>query len=107
MSSCGPHCVASNCHSRTRDPPRASRAGPLSLLGPLSRRLFERFGEATGNVETRLLGDLDESCRTGDVDLGQIIADDVESDHEQPLGRKLRSDAFRDLAITWRERPGY
>src|SRR5215468_5023732 len=77
----------------------------LKSLG-LLHCAFQRFGEACGNVEAGLLGDLDESCRTGDIDLGQIIADDVEADDEQPLGRKLRSDALRDLAIAPRQRTG-
>ena len=54
--------------------------------GARSRRLpdrgFQRVREASGDVETCLRRDFDETGRTRHVDLGQKIADDIEP-HDQ------------------------
>ena len=68
------------------------------------RQRDELVGERSGNVEAALRGDFDESCRTGDVDLGQEVADDVQADHEQPVGCEARSDALRDFPVAFRQR---
>src|SRR5438477_10550 len=67
---------------------------------PRSNKLFESVRKAIRDVEPGLLRDLNETGRTGDIDLGQEVADDIEADHEQSFGRQLGTDALGDLAIT-------
>src|SRR5262252_2486368 len=70
-------------------------------------RADQSVGEAARDVESGLLGDLDESRRTGDIDLGEIVADDVEADHQHAFRPEPRSDRLRDLAIARRDRARY
>src|SRR5439155_16665967 len=62
----------------------STRPSSARSLG-LGRRTHQRFGKAVRDVEPRLLGDFDETRRTGDVDLCQIVADDVEADDQQTV----------------------
>ena len=58
-----------------------------------------------GDVEAGLLGDLDEAGRARHVDLGQVVADDVEADDQQALGPQRRPERRGDLAVARRQRP--
>src|SRR5438105_15634060 len=73
-------------------PSRAILAERPGNAFALSTSLDQRFGKAARDVEPRLLGDLDESCGAGDVDLGEIVADHVKSDYEHPFGPQLGAD---------------
>src|SRR5690606_4572288 len=57
------------------------------------------------DVEAHLLTDLLEAGRAGDVDLGDVVADEVESDEQQPARGERRRERLADLAIARRQRP--
>src|SRR5215472_552451 len=86
--------------------------GPLAAIlaerprwTPLAAGADERIGEAARDVESGLLRDLDEARRAGDVHLGEVVADHVETDHEHAFCPQPAADAFGDLAIARRNRP--
>ena len=84
-------------------------ATSLRPVRPLARThaAFQRLREGVGDVEAGLLADLDKAGRTGDVDLGQVVAYHVEPDDEQTLGRERAPDRFGDLAVTRGKRARY
>src|SRR5690606_10428707 len=57
-------------------------------------------------VEARLFGNLDETGRACNVDFGEIVANDVEADHQQAPAGETFSHAPGDLAIALGERLG-
>ena len=69
-----------------------------------ARGSFERVDEHRRDVEARLIADFLKAGRTGDVDLGQAVADDVEPDQQQATGSERRADALGDLAVARRDR---
>src|SRR5690606_5056370 len=69
-------------------------------------RLLERRRKMGSHVETRLFGDLDETRWAGDVDLGDIIANDVQADQQQSALDQLRTDGLCDFAVARRELAG-
>src|SRR5690606_39617004 len=54
--------------------------------------LNEGLDETAGDVETRLLGDFDETGGAGDVDLGDVVADHVQADQQQAAFAQLPAD---------------
>ena len=70
-----------------------ANAQKSARAGSVVNKRFERVGKGSRDVEPGLLGDFDESGRAGDVYLGQEIAYDVESHHEQAFCCEFRSDA--------------
>jgi hypothetical protein len=78
---------------------------PSSVAHVLRDHALERLGERAGDVEARLLGNLDEAGRAGDVDLGEVRADDVEADDEEAGIPQLRRQRLGDLAVALGQRP--
>src|SRR5215471_11986890 len=52
---------------------------------------FERLDKAAADVEPRLLRDLHEAGWARHVDFGQVVADDIETDDQQPFRPELRA----------------
>jgi uncharacterized iron-regulated membrane protein len=73
--------------------------GPSTLVPRL-----ERVDEHRRHVETALLGDLLEAGRAGDVDLGQHVADDVQSHQQQPARSQRRAQRLCDFQVACRQR---
>src|SRR6185295_8596027 len=109
-------CAPRRCHwSR----PWISRAGGFILACAAARQalasrvstradaLFQRLRKGAGHVESGLLADLNKPGRTGHVDLGQVVADHVQPDDEQTLGRERTPYRLGDLAIARRKRTRY
>ena len=48
--------------------------------------------------------DLLHAGRAGHIDLGQVLANDVEADKIQPFAAQARPDEGADLAVTWSDR---
>src|SRR5678815_400516 len=60
---------------------------------------FQRVYHHARDVKASLIGDFLETGGTCHVDLGNVIADNVETDEKVPLRRKLRSERFGDLTV--------
>src|SRR5207302_3537024 len=67
---------------------------------------FQGVQEHPGDAESGLLGDLLKAGGAGDVDFGQVIADHVQADEEQPRSRELRPERVRDFRVSPRKRLG-
>ena len=67
----------------------------LSARGPG----FQRVDHHARDVKASLIGDFLETGGTRHVDLGNVIADNVETDEKVPLRRKLRPERFGDLSV--------
>ena len=75
----------------------------LSLLEQSTRSAavyHQYLREHRPDIVSGLLRDLDEAGRTGHVDFGQAVADDVEADDEEPLGPQPWPQSGGDLAVT-------
>src|SRR5262245_21207780 len=65
---------------------------------------FECFDKKPGDVEARLILDLAEAGRAGDVHFGQPVADHVEADEQQASFRDRGPDRRGDLAMARADR---
>src|SRR2546430_1682478 len=82
------------------------RMPTMLLARSVCDRRFDRVHEHPGDVEAALLSDLLEARGAGDVDLGDVVADDVQPHEQQPAPRELRPEALGDLAVARGQRPG-
>src|SRR5438309_550759 len=67
---------------------------------------LQRLDEHHGDVKAGLVLDFDKAGRTGHVDLGQVIADHVQSDQQKPAIGQRRTERSRDRAVSFRPRLG-
>src|SRR5574341_1615291 len=77
-------------------------AAPAARKRRSANRLLQRVQEHAGDVEAGLLGDFLEAGGTGDVDLGQPVADHVQPGEEHPFLREHGAKRVRDLAVALR-----
>src|SRR3569833_2368477 len=68
--------------------------------------LFDGVDEHRRDVEARLVRDLLEAGRAGDVHLGEVIADHVQSYQQQAAGCQQGSQRTGDFAVALRQRLG-
>ena len=68
---------------------------------------IDAVDEFSGNVEAELCIEFANARRTRDVDFGQIVADDVDSDEEQATPHEFGADLLGDPAIALRQRPAF
>src|SRR5688572_5752541 len=61
--------------------------------------LHDNVPDHGGNVRSAELGDLADAGRRGDVDLGEIVADHVDADEDQPALFQFRPEASADLPV--------
>src|SRR5690606_9568362 len=70
----------------------------------MRHRRFQGLSEKIADVEVRLLCDFDKARRAGDVDLGEVIANDIEPDDQKTTSGKFGGHTFSDFAVSLRKR---
>src|SRR5450432_4430279 len=98
-SACGRSRAAARRRScRWLDTYRKSRSAQGSV---------DRVHQRRTNVDTVLLIQFADAGRAGDVDLGDVIADDVQSHEQHPGGLEGGSDPRTQPAVTFVERTAF
>ena len=59
----------------------------------------EGVDEVTGNIQTKLRIQFSNAGRAGDVDFGQVIANNIDADKVQPTFNQLRANLLCDPSI--------
>src|SRR5690606_24378110 len=77
---------------------------PVMETPPSRRGALQSSGEHAGDIEARLLGDLDETGGAGHIHLGDVIADDIQAHHQQPAFGQARRHDGGDLAVALGQR---
>src|SRR6185437_16506232 len=75
--------------------------GGASSKAKLGRRAkaFNPLPQRLGGVDAGERLERDGAGRRGHIDLGQVVADHVDADEQQPAGLQLRADGGADLAV--------
>src|SRR5512139_3872988 len=79
------------------------RRGERAKFSARARRLFGPLDDAGGLVLAGEAAELLDAGRARDVDLGEVLADDVEADEDEAVGLEARADGADELALARRE----
>src|SRR4029079_7492038 len=79
----------------------------VSVADTSSPARFDRVPDEGGDIGPAAALDLADAGRRRDVDLGEIVADDVDADKDEAARLQRRPDALADLAIAFGHLAGF